>query len=199
MSLPLLTPSRTIKTTTSRCPRCLAVIEAVVHERDGMVIMSKRCDAHGAFDVVLARDPRFYHRAVGARDEAGACCGGSACCAPSVDNGSVDVDPFEVLSTCIALIEIVDSCNLACPTCYAGSPVGVGDDVDAISLDAYRRRVGGVIERKGFIDIIQLSGGEPTIHPEFFELLDWTLDQKDIGYILINTNGVRVAHDAAFR
>ncbi|MCA9295299.1 MAG: hypothetical protein KC983_02255, partial [Phycisphaerales bacterium] len=53
--------------------------------------------------------------------------------------------------------------------------------------------------RKGFIDIIQLSGGEPTIHPEFFELLDWTLDQKDIGYILINTNGVRVAHDAAFR
>jgi hypothetical protein len=26
------------------------------------------------------------------------------------------------LSTCLALIEIVNSCNLACPTCYADSP-----------------------------------------------------------------------------
>ena len=32
----------------------------------------------------------------------------------------------EKLSTCLALIEIVNSCNLACPTCYADSPVGVG-------------------------------------------------------------------------
>jgi hypothetical protein len=165
-----------------------------------MVIMSKRCGVHGRFDVLLARDARFYHHALGARDEGGGCCGGSACSASVGAAASAgDADPFEVLSTCIALIEIVDSCNLACPTCYAGSPVGIGDEVDAISIDDYRRRIGGVLARKGFIDIIQLSGGEPTIHPQFFELLDWTLEQKDIGYILINTNGVRVAHDDEFR
>ena len=34
--------------------------------------------------------------------------------------------PFEKLATCLALIEIVNSCNLACPTCYADSRVGAG-------------------------------------------------------------------------
>src|SRR5207247_9339465 len=81
--------------------------------------------------------------------------------------------PFEKLSTCLALIEIVNSCNLSCPPCYADSPVGTGQKVDAIPLADLQRRIQGVIDRKGKIEILQLSGGEPTLHPQFFELLRW--------------------------
>ena len=196
-SLNILAESRLMKTTTSRCPVCLEPIPAEVHERDGRVIMAKTCLAHGRFEVTIANDPRFYHLSRGSQDNASSC-GPSCGCAPT-DGSDEKRDPFDVLSTCIALIEIVDSCNLKCPTCYAASPWGVEDAVDCVTVENFRGRVQGVIDRKGFIDILQLSGGEPTIHPQFFEILQWSLDNKEIGYVLVNTNLVRIAADEGFR
>lgn len=106
--------------------------------------------------------------------------------------------PFETLSTCLALIEIVKSCNLSCPTCYADSLPGPGGTVDAVPLDDLKRRIQGVVDRKGGIEILQLSGGEPTLHPQFFELLEWIRGQSRIDYVLLNTNGVRIARDETF-
>jgi uncharacterized radical SAM superfamily Fe-S cluster-containing enzyme len=140
-------------------------------------------------------------------DPQNACCGGTACCASEEGkpgtlgrNAAGRGDgPFEKLATCLALIEIVNSCNLACPTCFADSPVGAsGAKLDAIPVVDLQRRIEGVIARKGQIEILQLSGGEPTLHPEFFELLAWTQTHPDIGYVLLNTNGVRIATDAEF-
>ena len=111
---------------------------------------------------------------------------------PFVDQKS---ETLERLSTCLALIEIVNSCNLACPTCYADSPTG---KVDAVPLADLQRRIQGVIDRKGGIEILQLSGGEPTLHPQFFELLAWLHANPGIDYVLLNTNGVRLANDDAF-
>jgi uncharacterized radical SAM superfamily Fe-S cluster-containing enzyme len=105
---------------------------------------------------------------------------------------------MEKLSTCLALIEIVNSCNLSCPTCYADSPLGAGKQVDAVPLADLQCRIQGVIDRKGKIEILQLSGGEPTLHPLFFELLRWLHENPGIDYVLLNTNGVRIAHDDAF-
>ena len=113
----------------------------------------------------------------------------------SVLSVSSVVEKTERLSTCLALIEIVNSCNLACPTCYADSPVG---KVDAVPLADLQRRIQGVIDRKGGIEILQLSGGEPTLHPQFFELLAWLHANPGIDYVLLNTNGVRLANDDAF-
>jgi len=44
---------------------------------------------------------------------------------------------------------------------------------------------------------VQLSGGEPTIHPEFFEIMD-LVKSKPIKHLMINTNGVRIAKDKTF-
>ena len=99
------------------------------------------------------------------------------------------------LSTCLALIEIVNSCHLACPTCYAASPRGA---LDFVPLADLQRRIQRVIERKGGIGILQLSGGEPTLHPQFAELPAWLHANPGIDYVLLNTNGLRIATDDAF-
>ena len=217
-----------LKRTTSRCPLCHSSCRAEVWRTGGIpskVFLKRICPEHGEASVCIASDARFYWLAKGKVENA--CCSrpslgfatlspsdgerdgvrGVACC---VSNGSPagtlgrNADPgdaigvMEKLSTCLALIEIVNSCNLACPTCYADSPVGTGQKVDAVPLANLQRRIQGVIHRKGGIEILQLSGGEPTLHPQFFELLRWLHANPGIDYVLLNTNGVRIAHDDNF-
>jgi uncharacterized radical SAM superfamily Fe-S cluster-containing enzyme len=204
-----LTTETLLKRTTSRCPVCResapAEVIRVTRGKEAKVYLKKTCAKHGDSSVCIASDARFYWLAQG--DPQNACCGGAACCAS--DEGQPGTlgrnaagrgdGPFETLSTCLALIEIVNSCNLACPTCFADSPVGAsGPKLDAVPLSDLQRRIDGVIARKGPIEILQLSGGEPTLHPQFFELLAWTQAHPSIGYVLLNTNGVRIATDADF-
>ncbi len=77
-------------------------------------------------------------------------------------------------------------------------PSAPGKHVDAVPLGDLQRRIQGVIDRKGGIEILQLSGGEPTLHPQFFELLAWARANPGIDYLLLNTNGVRIANDRGF-
>ena len=211
LNIALHRDARVLKRTKSRCPACGAEVPATVVERDGAVFMEKACAAHGDFRVRLQSDAKWYFESHGdPANTGGACCGPGGCGVPGgaggarggaegAASGASTIDPFERLSTCVALIEIVDSCNLTCPTCYAGSPHGVGADVACTPFEQVVARVDGVVTRKGFIDILQLSGGEPTIHPEFERILRWACAHAQIGYVLVNTNAVRVAGDARFR
>ncbi len=157
----------------------------------------------------ISSDARFYWLAQGDPRNGGCACssgdGGyegtlGRNAAGEIQNPKSETpNPLDRLSTCLALIEIVNSCNLACPTCYADSPIGAsGKLLDAVPLTDLQHRIQGIIDRKGRIEILQLSGGEPTLHPEFFELLEWAQSNPGIDYLLINTNGVRMANDAAF-
>ena len=47
---------------------------------------------------------------------------------------------------------------------------------------------------EGRPEILQLSGGEPTIHPQFEEILDYAIS-RPIDYVMINANGIRRARD----
>ena len=197
-----------LKRTTSRCPICRIPCPGEVWRTGGIpakVLLKRTCPEHGEAVFCIASDARFYWLAKGRPENS--CCGGQACRASDQKPAGTlgrNAEPGdalglqEKLSTCLALIEIVNSCNLACPTCYADSPVGAGAKVDAVPLADLQRRIQGVVDRKGGIEILQLSGGEPTLHPQFFDLLRWLQDHPKIDYVLLNTNGVRVANDEAF-
>jgi uncharacterized radical SAM superfamily Fe-S cluster-containing enzyme len=192
-----------LKKTLSRCPQCLAECPAEVWkigDAPAKVYLKKACAEHGKSMVCISSDARFYWMSQGDPSNAGGCCAKSAEGDGQGYLGKNALSPnrVESLSTCLALIEIVDSCNLACPTCFADSPTGVGAKVKAVPLYQIKNRVQGVIDRKGGIEILQLSGGEPTLHPQFFELLDWCQSHEKIDYVLVNTNGVRLARDEAF-
>jgi 7,8-dihydro-6-hydroxymethylpterin dimethyltransferase len=207
MSLPLPVMKENgelLKLTTSRCPLCQSSCPARVIKREGQVFLERTCAVHGEFSACLASDSRFYWLAQG-KDENRCCSGGSCCSAEGQAAGTLGrnaagrgENPIEVLSTCLALIEIVNSCNLTCPTCYADSPIGTGPKVDAVPLEEIKQRVQGVIDRKGKIEILQLSGGEPTLHPQLFELCRWLKQHPQIDFILLNTNGVLLAKDPVF-
>jgi uncharacterized radical SAM superfamily Fe-S cluster-containing enzyme len=205
--MPLPSLKQTLKHTTSRCPVCQRSAPAEVWKTSGTpskVYLTRTCEEHGAHDACISSDARFYWLAQG--DPSNACGAGCACSADSNGkagtlgrNAAVKSNTVEVLSTCLALIEIVDSCNLACPTCFADSPVGAaGGKLKTHSLESLQSRIRGVIERKGKLEILQLSGGEPTLHPELFKLLDWIHAEPGIDYCLVNTNGVRLAKEDAF-
>ena len=200
-------PAELLKRTTSRCPACHAPCPASVVKRDGKVYLERECAAHGEFSACIASDSRFYWLALGdEKNRDGSCCSGGACCSANGETAGTlgknaagrGDNPIETLSTCLALIEIVNSCNLACPTCYADSPVGIGPKVDAVPLNEIKARVQGVIDRKGGIEILQLSGGEPTLHPQLFELCAWLKQHPKIDFVLLNTNGVLLAKDPQF-
>ena len=94
--------------------------------------------------------------------------------------------------TCIGLIEITSDCNLKCPMCFAESGPG-GKHVD---FETYRRMVDRYVSLEGVADVLQLSGGEPTLHPELVRMVRYAYEQP-IQAVMINTNGVRLAHDPA--
>lgn len=192
-----------LKETRSRCPVCNASCPATVRRVEGSpetIRLFRTCPDHGSFDTCISSDARFYWLSKG-----GSACGGGACCAGEGGTAGTlgrNAEPGEAmgvhekLSTCLALIEIVHSCNLACPTCYASSEQSSG--VNAVPIENIQTRIQGVIDRKGKIEILQLSGGEPTLHPQFFELLAWCRDHPAIEYVLLNTNGVKIAGEDTF-
>ncbi len=195
----LTLPPTLLKRTTSRCPVCHSDCPAEVLRVGKRVMLRLTCATHGKAEACISSDARFYWHAQG--DPKNQCCGGKCGSADGTSTGTLGrnaegSDTVEKLATFLALIEIVNSCNLACPTCYADSPRT--REVDAVPLADIQRRIEGVIERKGGIEILQLSGGEPTLHPQFFELLEWLHAHPKIDYVLLNTNGVRVANDDAF-
>jgi uncharacterized radical SAM superfamily Fe-S cluster-containing enzyme len=168
-----------IKSTTSLCPDCLAKIPADVYERDERVYMDKECPDHGRFTALLSSNTAHYYVADPDVESLVCCCGPAQHCGDQVENHS-----------CNMLIEITQSCNLTCPTCYAGSSP---ENKQFMSVADFTSTIDGLLEKgKGDSDLIQLSGGEPTIHPQFFEIVEIALE-KGINQVYVNTNAIKLA------
>ncbi|MFJ7729199.1 radical SAM protein [Neobacillus sp. NPDC097160] len=96
--------------------------------------------------------------------------------------------------SCLTLLEITERCNLKCPICYAESSPQKGS---FRSLEKIEFMLDNIIKNERHADIVQISGGEPTIHPQFFDILDMA-KSRPIRHIMVNTNGLRIANDKEF-
>jgi 7,8-dihydro-6-hydroxymethylpterin dimethyltransferase len=94
--------------------------------------------------------------------------------------------------SCILLIDVTENCNLQCPTCYAASGPGIGRFA---RIDHIMRTLDAAIEREGGrVDLLMLSGGEPTVHPEIVEIIEAAV-HRNVVRVVLNTNGIRIAKD----
>ena len=177
-------------TTQSLCPECLALVPAKIIVRRGRVYFRKACPNHGQRDDFVCSDVAWYDRmefALPARMPA---------------EFGVEPDkgcPFDCglcteheQHTCVGVLEITSSCNLTCPMCYAASAPGGKH----LPLEECKRQIDRLVEVEGRAEVCQLSGGEPTIHPQFEQIVEYALS-REIDYVMVNTNGIRFARDAA--
>ena len=178
----------------SICSTCHRRVDAKIVFQDGSVWMLKRCPDHGAEQVLLADDIAYYRkcREVFIKPPE----------MPRVYNTPVKWGcPYDCglctdheQHSCLTLVEIADACNLRCPICYASSGP---ERTEIRPLAAIERMLDAVVRNEGQPDVVQISGGEPTIHPQFFDVLD-RAKARPIRHLMVNTNGLRIAQDEAF-
>ncbi len=177
--------------TQSLCPECLRVVPAKIVSRRNRVYFEKRCPEHGQrLDFVcsdVAWFDRLEHSVPGKVPLIQGVQPRNGC---PLDCGLCTEHEQH---TCIALLEITSSCNLTCPMCFASSAPGGNHMSVQDSIKAIDR----LVAVEGQPEVLQLSGGEPTVHPQFLEILDYTCSQP-IDVVMINTNGIRIARDQRF-
>ena len=177
--------------TKSICPVCSDVIDAYVLVKNSRVYMKKRCKQHGTFDSLLSSDAVRYVNAekyntpgtmpakFGMEVQEGC----PLDCGLCTDHQQ---------HSCLGVIEITNACNLRCPTCFASS-----EGHDFLSVQEVEFMLDKFIEQEGNPEMIQFSGGEPTIHPQILEIISLA-KAKNFGRVLLNTNGVRISKEIEF-
>jgi 7,8-dihydro-6-hydroxymethylpterin dimethyltransferase len=179
--------------TLSLCPHCLRRIDAKIVFEEGNVYMLKFCKEHGAMKVLIATDVPYYKNIrnynkpseIPLKFNTKTHYGCPYDCGLCTDHEQ---------HSCLTIIEITDRCNLTCPTCYAMSSPFYGNHR---SLEEVEKMLDIIVANEGQPDVVQISGGEPTIHPQFFEILD-IAKKKPIRHLMVNTNGIRIAKDLDF-
>jgi uncharacterized radical SAM superfamily Fe-S cluster-containing enzyme len=179
--------------TLSLCSRCLTRVDAKVVYQDSNVYLLKTCPEHGFEKVLISTDVEYYKRSratlkpgqlpakfntqtrFGCPYDCGLC-------------------PDHEQHSCLTLVEVTDQCNLQCPICYAESSPRRQTHR---TLEHVEFMLDAVVGNEAEPDIVQISGGEPTIHPQFFEILD-AARRRPIKHLMINTNGIRIAQDREF-
>jgi uncharacterized radical SAM superfamily Fe-S cluster-containing enzyme len=150
--------------------------------------MVKHCPQCGRTSSRVSSDANFYFAKQG--DTACAC--GPNGCGTTLLGGNAKT--ASQLHTCTLVVEIVYDCNLVCDTCYADSPhTETGRSSAYLSFEDFKKRILDLYEKQGRVDIVQLSGGEPTLHPDLFKIIAWLGEQDWIADTLLNTNGTKIA------
>lgn len=168
--------------TQSLCSSCLRTVPATKHTKGKDVFIEKTCPEHGHFVGQVAKDAkRFFDKTfdVPGKKFDPLCSFHGSC---GEDCGWCDKHRQHV---CTGLIEITEDCNLSCPVCYFGK-----QSSRHLAVAEFRDRLDTLMKvESGYLEVLQLSGGECLIHPDFCQILDEAL-RANTGRILINTNGL---------
>jgi 7,8-dihydro-6-hydroxymethylpterin dimethyltransferase len=179
--------------TISLCSKCLRRVDAKIIFEDEKVFMLKNCPTHGREKVLIATDIDYYRttRNYAKRSEIPQRFNTNTHFGCPYDCG---LCPDHEQHSCVTVLEVTDRCNLTCPTCYAMSSPHYGRHR---TLEEIEKMLDAIIANEGEPDVVQISGGEPTVHPQFFEILDLA-KTKPIRHLMLNTNGIRIAKDVNF-
>jgi hypothetical protein len=158
--------------------------------QNGNVYYQKRCAEHGVQKTLVSTDIEYFKRCKdylkpgdmpsqfqttirqGCPHDCGLC-------------------PDHEQHSCLALFEIIDECNMQCPVCFANSAPGKGN---ARSLEQIEVMLQTLLASEQQPDLVQVSGGEPTLHPQLMPILR-RLKNSPIRHLMLNTNGIRLARD----
>ncbi len=182
-------PDEYLGGTTSICATCGRLLPARLHARDGSVWLHKHCPEHGPQearvygDAAAYRNIGHFHRQAsmpreftrsyqGCPDSCGLC-------------------PEHEQHVCLPIIEITDHCNLDCPICLVRNPGRYHRTREEVA-----RILDVLVRTEGQIDVLNLSGGEPTLNPHFRDIVEECVGRKEIVRVSVSTNGLTLSRDA---
>ena len=179
--------------TMSMCETCLKLVPAKIEISGDEVFYEKRCREHGVQKTLISNDAAYYlaqlswlkpgDRPLDVQTKTDYGC--------PYDCG---LCPDHEQHSCLAIIEVNEACNLTCPVCFADFSQKSTRHQD---LETIGRMMDALVKSEGEPDLLQLSGGEPTIHPDIIRIIDMARE-RPIRHLMINTNGLRIASDPAF-
>lgn len=178
-----------LTTTTSTCTTCGRLVPARIHLREDGVWFHKHCPDHGPQEARVSSDAEAYlklgrfHRQAsmpqtfsttshGCPDSCGLC-------------------PDHEQHVCLPIIEITDHCDLDCPICLVHNPAH-----RHLTRADVARMLDRLIESEGRVDVLNLSGGEPTANPHLRAIIEECVARKEVLRVSISTNGLRLSNDA---
>lgn len=181
-------------TTASVCAECKRRVEAKILIKDDCVYLEKWCPEHGLARSLISDDVEYYKL-----------CREVYVKAPEMPERfntamkegcpwDCGLCPDHMQHSCVSVVEITEQCNLRCPVCYAGSGPETGRHLSMAEIEAM---LDTVVANEGEADVVQISGGEPTLHPDFFAVLD-AARARPIRHLMVNSNGLRLAREPEF-
>jgi uncharacterized radical SAM superfamily Fe-S cluster-containing enzyme len=177
--------------TRSICPHCRKVIDAQVILRNNKVYMRKRCPECGPFEALVYGDAEAY-TSFGKYNKPGTI---------PLERGTeirtgcpydCGLCPDHQQHTCLGIIEVNSNCNMDCPLCFSEARHGF-----SLTLEEVEQMLDDLVRTEGNPEVVQFSGGEPTIHPQIIDFVQ-AAKTRDIPFVMINTNGKRIARDDRF-
>lgn len=183
------------RTVETLCPECSALILGRYYAADGIVWIEKTCPDHGHFRDKVNTDLALFRRSAraGFQDERGVL-------RPQVRDAQYCPTDCGLCSqhhstSCLAQIDLTNRCNLTCPVCFASA--NQAGYVAEPSFELVVEQLRSLRNQQPHpATAIQFTGGEPTVHPDFFRILR-AARELGFSHIQIATNGIRIA-DRAF-
>ncbi len=179
--------------TVSLCEACVKPVPTKVIIEGDDVFYLKRCQDHGVQKTIVSSDAAYYQlaktflkpgdrpRQFFSRTDFGCPYDCGLC-------------PDHEQHSCLAILEVNEHCNLTCPTCFASSSPSNKGMRDLATIEAM---MDALVEAEGEPDLLQISGGEPTLHPHILEIIRLA-KSKPIRHVMLNTNGLRLAREPDF-
>jgi len=176
------------------CGVCKAAVDAKIVFRDGAVHFDKFCPAHGKQECLVSSSVEWYLDAL-------------AFVAPSTPPKRVmkpiaEGCPFDCGACAshqqkvyLPVVPITSACNLDCPICYT---INKNDGAHRLTKDGMRRILDHLLEDHDELDIINFTGGEPTLHPELPDFLEMCRE-AGIRRLTISTNGLKLKDEEYVR
>lgn len=180
--------------TTALCPECREKIPADVINRDGEegVYLEKVCPRHGLSRALVSSDVKWYE------DSLHYVKPGQEPLKRNVEifngcPGSCGLCSHHLQHTCLPVIEITNRCQLHCPICLKNETPPY-----SLTVREFAGIIANLLATEGKMDVINISGGEPTLHPRLEAMIDIAL-AKGVSQVSVSTNGLRLLADKKIR
>jgi len=181
-----------INSTLAFCRECNTTELARIVSRDNVVFMERMCPVCGTKSTKICGDYNWYRERMSIYSEIPR----KNKTKESKEGCPKDCGLCQWHSNSIILpvFSITNDCNLDCPKCFTYNRK---DFKYYKSIDETKRIINEIVKQSGGVQLINLTGGEPTLHPQLFEILD-ICKTEGIDRITMNTNGIRIANDRGF-